>query len=136
MSLSVKTPRNGQRRQRRASSARHAGSPVASALDTQRLLEDNRRLGDSGGVSENNRHAGFRAAFRDEETGRVALPRFRDGTPAPMHLLDGLPDDWVLQRDAAGRITALKPSIIAGFLRDGDFYTREEAAEATGDSSR
>ncbi len=130
MSLTVKTPRSDQRR--RTASARHAGGPVTSALDAQRLLEDNRRLGGSGGVSENNRHAGFRAAFRDEETGRVALPRFHDGTPAPMHLLDGLPEDWVLQRDAAGRTTALKPSIIAGFVRDGDFYTREQAAEATG----
>jgi hypothetical protein len=47
-----------------------------------------------------------------------------------MHLLDGLPDEWVVERDAAGRVRAIKDSVIAGFVRDGRFYTREQAAAA------
>jgi hypothetical protein len=49
---------------------------------------------------------------------------------APIHLLCGLPAEWVVSRDAAGGVSAVKPSIVAGFLRDGRFYTREEAARA------
>jgi hypothetical protein len=49
---------------------------------------------------------------------------------APIHLLSGLPPEWVVTRDAAGGVSAVKPSIVAGFLRDGRFYTREEAARA------
>jgi hypothetical protein len=42
--------------------------------------------------------------------------------------MDGLPEEWVADRDAGGCPRALKPSIVAGFVRDGEFYTREQAA--------
>jgi hypothetical protein len=45
-----------------------------------------------------------------------------------MHLIDGLPVEWVSDRDAKGRPAALKSTVIAGFVRDGQFYTREQAA--------
>jgi hypothetical protein len=45
-----------------------------------------------------------------------------------MHLLCCLPEEWVTGRDERGQIVALKDSVIAGFVRDGTFYTREEAA--------
>jgi hypothetical protein len=38
----------------------------------------------------------------------------------------------VAARDAGGSIIALKDSIVAGFVRDGVFYTREQAADACG----
>ena len=47
-----------------------------------------------------------------------------------MHLLDGLPEEWVAQRNAAGRVTAIKQTVIAGFVRGDFFYTREQAAAA------
>ena len=47
-----------------------------------------------------------------------------------MHLLDGLPEEWVVQRDTTGRVSAIKDTVIAGFLRNGLFYTREQAAAA------
>ena len=47
-----------------------------------------------------------------------------------MHLLDGLPDEWVVNRDTGGRPSAVRPSVIAGFVRNGLFYTREEVAAA------
>lgn len=84
----------------------------------------------TGGVSEQNRSNGFRPAFYDVATRQAELSRFADGRPAPMHLLEGLPDLWVVKRDAQGRVSALKETVIAGFLRGGLFYTREQAAAA------
>jgi hypothetical protein len=100
-------------------------------LTTDTLRKQNLAFVGTGGVSEENHASGFRPAFYDLATGRAALARFADGRPAPMHLLDGLPDAWVAERDASGRITAIKETVIAGFIRDGFFYTREQAAAAT-----
>lgn len=61
---------------------------------------------------------------------RVALSCFGDGRPAPIHVLDGMPEDWVEQRSLQGRVLSVKRSVVAGFVRDGEFYTREDAAEA------
>jgi hypothetical protein len=99
-------------------------------LTTETLRKQNLAFVGTGGVSEENRSSGFRPAFFDLASGRAALARFADGRPAPMHLLDGLPDEWVVERDAAGRVRAIKDSVIAGFVRDGRFYTREQAAAA------
>jgi len=92
------------------------------------LRAENRVYGTTGGVSSHNRKAGFVPAFRDTVTGRIEVARQEDGQVAAMHLLHCLPDDWVLERDASGRITALIASVVAGFVREGVFYTREEAA--------
>jgi len=82
----------------------------------------------TGGVSRENRHRGFLPAFFDSETGRSVLSRFADGRLAPVHLLDGVPAEWVVARDRAGRVRKVKASVIAGFVLDGWFYTREQAA--------
>ncbi len=97
-------------------------------LTKTRLRHDNLAFAGTAGVSPVSRQARFEPAFRDEETGLVALSRYASGAPAPMHLMDGLPEDWVTDRDARGCPCALKPSIVAGFVRDGEFYTREQAA--------
>ncbi len=96
-----------------------------------RLREENEIYAGTGGVSENNAEARFRPAFKDQSSGRIEPARMEDGSRAPMHLLCGLPDEWVTERDVDGRITGLKESVIAGFVRDGEFYTREEAARLT-----
>ena len=92
------------------------------------LREENETFAGTGGVSENNRQARFLPAFQDRLTGRVELARSESGGCASMHLLCCLPDEWVAERDAEGRIASLKDSIVAGFVRDGEFFTREEAA--------
>jgi hypothetical protein len=84
----------------------------------------------TGGRSQENQGSGFKPAFVDTETGIVHPSRFADGRPAPLHLLDGLPDGVVLARSASGRAIEVKASIVGGFSRDGRFYTREEAARA------
>lgn len=82
----------------------------------------------TGGVSSVCRPHGFVPGFRDEDTGCVYRARYRDGSPASMHVLDGLPGEVVLERDAGGHVTAVKSSLVAGFLLRGRFYSREEAA--------
>jgi len=99
-------------------------------LTTNTLKRQNRAFVGTGGVSEENRSSGFRPAFHDLASGRTALSRFADGRPAPMHLIDGLPEAWVVQRDTSGRVRAIKDTVIAGFVRDGLFYTRDQAAAA------
>ena len=82
-----------------------------------------------GGVSAENRFLGFAPAFQDTETGAVYPSRFADGRIAPMHLLDGLPGKLV-QRRESGTVTAVKATIIAGFLYQGEFLTRQQTARA------
>jgi len=107
--------------------AQHQPSVPALTLDT--LREENTCYCHSGGVSQNNGHAGFRSAFLDLATGRAYLSCFANGNPAPIHLLDGLPDELVRERSVDGRILAIKETVVAGFLRAEMFYTREQAAQ-------
>ena len=62
----------------------------------------------------------------DRDTDKIYRACFASGLPAPVHLLDGLPDELVVARDAAGRVVAVKQSMIAGFVKEGVFYTRDE----------
>jgi hypothetical protein len=102
----------------------------ASMVVTQGTLRrENRAWRGTGGTSEGNPRGEFLPAFRDTASGKTYLARYADGTPAPMHLLDGLPEELVIRRDATGRTVAVKGSLVAGFLRGGRFYTREQAAE-------
>jgi hypothetical protein len=100
-------------------------------LTKHRIRRENLAFTGTGGVSEENRDNRFEPAFRDDATGRVEVSRYGDGRPAPMHLMDGLPGEWIDRRDDQGRPCVLKGSIVAGFVRDGRFYTREEAADLT-----
>lgn len=102
---------------------------MSPPLTKNRIRRENLAFTGTGGVSAENRNDRFEPAFRDDATGRVEVSRFSDGSPAPMHLMDGLPEDWVHTRDERGRACALKPTIVAGFVRDGKFYTREQAAD-------
>ncbi|MFO1349171.1 MAG: hypothetical protein U1F68_00230 [Gammaproteobacteria bacterium] len=103
---------------------------VGKPMTPHRLIEQNQRFQGRGGVSAENRDAGFRPAFIDTATGAIYLSRFADGRPAPMHLLDGLPPELVIARFPSGRVAAAKDSVVAGFVRAGRFYTRDQAAAA------
>jgi len=94
------------------------------------LRTENRSFKGTGGVSQENRSLGFIPAFYDSQSHQALVSRFANGTPAPIHVLDGLPVEWVLRRDPSGRVTAVRGSVVAGFLYGGRFYTREEAARA------
>ena len=96
----------------------------------QRLARQNESYRGSGGRSEENRDYGFRPAFFDYASQKLHLSRFVDGRPAPMHLLDGLPDEVVVDRAPGGRVLRTRASLVAGFERKGMFYTRKAAARA------
>lgn len=98
------------------------------ALTNRVLHRENCAFRGRGGVSAENRSYGFRPAFLDSQTGVVYDSCHPDGKPAAVHLLDGLPQDLVLARNASGKVTAVKASVIAGFIHHGRFYDREEAA--------
>ena len=98
-------------------------------LTEESLKRESLEFSGTAGVSDENRGNGFRPAFQDTETGRVEISRFPDGQSAPMHLIDGLPESWIVARDAASKPTAIKHTVIAGFVRDNCFYTRSQAAE-------
>lgn len=103
-------------------------------LSQQLLRRQNRTYRGTGGVSKNNRHSGFIPAYFDQLTGLAVASSFADGTLAPVHVLDGLPSDWIEKRDVKGRVTKARPGVVAGFLREGEFFTREAAAQAVKES--
>jgi hypothetical protein len=49
-----------------------------------------------------------------------------DGSLATVHLLEGLPDTWILERNRRGQVMAVKESVVAGFVRSGEFYIGDE----------
>ena len=100
-----------------------AGGLCACDLDNQ-----NARYAGTGGVSFNNRRAGFAPAYLNTDTGEMVVSCFADGSPAPVHVLDGLPGDWVAVRGDDGGVSAAVSSVVAGFTRHGVFYTRADAA--------
>lgn len=110
-------------------------STMSDLMTSQRIRSENQKYRGTAALSQNNRDRGFRPAFCDMETGRVELSCFAPGVPAPIHLLWGLPDDWVLERDQSGVVSKVKASVAAGFVRDDRFYTREEAALAVAELS-
>jgi len=103
------------------------------------LRNENRAYRGRGGISRENRSLGFQPAFKDLDTGRVFPSCFANGLAAPVHVLEGLPDEVVTERSAAGRVVAVKTSVVAGFVWRGRFLTREQAAcivaDAEGPSS-
>ena len=94
------------------------------------LREENTAHAHTAGRSQNNASLGFTPAFLDFETQTIYPSRFADGRLAPFHLLDGLPEEVVVDRLASGRVTAAKATLISGFVRNGYFYTRSAAAKA------
>ncbi len=98
------------------------------------LAEENRRFADTRGVSTNCASMRFLPAFRDSVSGETHLSLLPDGSVAPLHLLDTLPEHWVLERDFRQRITAVRSSIVAGFVRNGKFYTRDQLASLPNDA--
>ena len=110
---------------------------MKSLMMSEELLKQENELHEgTGGRSQENRELGFRPAFLDFQTQVVYPSRFADGRPAPIHVLDGLPDEVIVDRAASGRVVAAKASLISGFVRNGFFYTRSAAAKAAAEWAR
>lgn len=104
-------------------------SPPGPLLTPAQLRLQTQVFRGRGGISQETRSQGFVPAFLDTETGAVYPARFSDGRQAPMHVLDGLPDELVLSRRESGAVAAIKAGVIAGFLYCGQFFTRDQAAQ-------
>jgi len=104
-------------------------------MNSQMLQQENVTYQGSGGISAGNRSLGFRPAFRNLDTGHIYPSCFADGRPAPIHMIDGLPDELVITRSASGKVTAVRDSVQSGFVLDGCFYDRQQAAEYLRNSS-
>ena len=110
---------------------------MKSLMMSEELLKQENELHEgTRGRSQENRDLGFRPAFLDFQTQVIYPSRFADGRPAPIHVLDGLPDEVIVDRAASGRVVAAKASIISGFVRNGFFYTRSAAAKAAAEWAR
>ncbi len=94
------------------------------------LAHQNQAYAGTGGTSQGNHGRGFSPAYMDTETGETVASSFTDGRPAPIHLLCGLPDEWILDQGYDSEGPKLKESIVVGFVKDDKFYTRAEAAKA------
>lgn len=99
-------------------------------LSDEVLRKENGLFAGSGGVSQENRTRGFIPAFYDILSSQITISRFANGAPAPIHMLEGLPEEWVVARDRSGKVAAVRSTVIAGFLHQGRFYTRAQAARA------
>ena len=73
---------------------------------------------------------GFRPAYLDYATCTLHPSRHADGSPAEVHVLDGLPDEMVVVRSDCGRVIAVKATLMVGFERGGYFYTQRSAWRA------
>lgn len=98
-------------------------------ITRDRLRRENLAFAGTAGVSDPAGRGRFVPAFREERSGRVELSRYANGKVAPLHVMDGLPEAWVEARTESGAPARLKAGVVAGFVRDGRFYTREQAAE-------
>jgi hypothetical protein len=105
-------------------------------MTVKQLQDENVRHAGTGGVSRGNANLGFSPAFMDFETQKIYPSRFSDGRLAPLHILDGLPDEVVVDRAPSGRVVRAKATLISGFVREGFFYTRAAAARAAAEWPR
>jgi len=103
---------------------------VKRVLNEKVLQRENVAHEGTGGRSQENASLRFRPAFYDFAIQKIYPSRFADGRLAPFHMLDGLPDEVVVDRAPNGRVVSAKATLISGFVRDGFFYTRSAAARA------
>ncbi|HXZ49887.1 MAG TPA: hypothetical protein VEG27_12745 [Usitatibacter sp.] len=103
---------------------------MKDVMSKQRLEEENDLHVGTGGRSQENADVGFRPAFFDYASQKLYFSRFIDGRLAPVHMLDGLPEEVVVDRAPDGRVIRARASLVSGFERNGYFYTRKAAARA------
>lgn len=99
-------------RSQRSSTARTRLLPELKqvrAFDWSRLRVENQVFQNTGGVSAENRDFDFEPAFLDTATGQTYRSCFANGRKAPVHVLDGLPDEIVVARARPDGFAAQNP---------------------------
>jgi hypothetical protein len=97
-------------------------------LNAEVLHRENAIYQGTGGISQSNRSRGFLPAFMDTLSDKTYLSRFTDGRLAPIHLLEGLPEELVTNSGAPGNGRSIKNTVISGFVLNQIFYTRTQAS--------
>ncbi len=77
---------------------------------------------------------GFLPAFKNLLDEQVHLSMDTNGELSLMHLFDTLPDHWINERDEQGKPVSLHANVIAGFMRNAQFYTLSELMSDLKDS--
>ncbi len=62
----------------------------------------------------------FQPAFYDMQTGKIHISRYSSGRQAPLHILDGIPNNVAKRADL---------NLVSGFIYNGIFLTRQQAAD-------
>lgn len=64
---------------------------------------------------------GMQPAFQHARTGESHLAQVVKGVPAEIYGFEGLPEDWIVERDVSGNPVALHPDVVAGYWRAAQF---------------
>lgn len=107
---------------------------MSRPLTQDRVKEESADFLGTCGESATATQSHFQPAFQNPADGCVVAARFPSGAVAPMHLICGLPKTWGRKFDQQGNVVELIDGIVAGFVRAGSFYTREEAAYGAQDT--
>ena len=78
--------------------------------------------------------AGMQPAFMHKVTGESHLAQNDQGLPAHVYSFNGLPDDWIVERDSLGCPLALHPDIVPGYWRDAQFIDLAQLSQMPLDS--
>jgi hypothetical protein len=70
-------------------------------------------------------------AYRDTRTNAVYVAKLHDGTPSPLHTLEGLPRELIDKFDDTGSPLQLKPFVDVGFVIGERFFTSSESLDLT-----
>lgn len=98
-------------------------------MTKDQLNQQNIAYQNTQGISSNCTMSGYTPAFQDALSGEIHLSKFADGRLAPIHVIDGLPQEWIVKWDENKRALMAKETVIAGFVRDGIFFTRKQLAD-------
>jgi len=94
-----------------------------------KLGDEVKQFKGTGGISSENK---LTAGFRHKKTGEIFEAKDETGRNTSIHLLGGIPAKYVTEVDPRDGVTiAVSGDIEAGFIKDGKFLTREEAAQLT-----
>lgn len=100
---------------------------MAKLFTNSELEIETRKYRNTGGASQGNGGYGFIPAFKDSADGAIYLSRTAGGELAKLHILDGLPQHLIVAKEH-DRVTAVKETLVAGFVLKDCFFTRDEAA--------
>ncbi|MFK7854212.1 MAG: hypothetical protein AB8B79_08875 [Granulosicoccus sp.] len=78
--------------------------------------------------------AGMQPAFMHKQTGESHLAQNDQGQPAHVYSFNGLPEEWIVERDVNGYPLALHPDVVPGYWRGARFIGLSQLSQMPLDS--